>query len=649
MLDKQVIDLHEGLVDVQDPLTLDLDDSEYSPIIDDWIKTSVSHYENKNLYQRQDKNVQYYMGRQLDLRQFTPKSGNTPYVENVVYEATRRIKATVMSRMPDLVVKSGPDGNNTDSTSESLTDIFNTDIKRRENRKLYGTAHVQERLYFYAWVKGRWNPAKGTDGDYEFINVHPKNIVWDEHCKTNNADDMQFVAENQELRLKDICMMFPKKANEFLEYLGEREETGTDLTEKHMASRYKIWEVWFDWFKKVTDDVGQTKYEKVSGVVWKCEDFILGKMKNPYYDFEGQLNIFTPELKEKFSLDPQAMQDQMFGEQDQANRIYYNYFKSPRKPYFMMVYESLGEDPIDATNAIEQILLFQDHINQEGAQIISMNEMSAGKPVFNSDALDKKTVERLNWKNPKQAISVNGDDINKVFTHVEMPAAPAQLYKSKTENRNIAFEMLGVGATSRGVQDNPNQTLGEAQLFKEADSGFLDDLVEETINELAEWQAEWSMQFIRLFYTKPHFKESAGKDGESLYISITQDAVEDGQVVEVSASGTDKMQRKRLAMENAKIKLSDPLSYYEDTDQSNPKERTYRAMLFTMAPQMYMQQYVMPQGAIPQQPGMQGAALPPDNPPMPGGPPGAPTPTPSPGQSQQQPMAAPAMSPTPQM
>ena len=49
-----------------------------------------------------------------------------------------------------------------------------------------------------------------------------------------------------------------------------------------------------------------------------------------------------------------------------------------------------------------------------------------------------------------------------------------------------------------------------------------------------------------------------------------------------------------MAMENMKLGIGDPLSYYEDTEQSNPKERALRAMLVQGSPQMYMQQYLMP-------------------------------------------------------
>ncbi len=56
----------------------------------------------------------------------------------------------------------------------------------------------------------------------------------------------------------------------------------------------------------------------------------------------------------------------------------------------------------------------------------------------------------------------------------------------------------------------------------------------------------------------------------------------------------DKMIKKQLAVQNMKMGVGDLLSYYEDTNQSNPKERAYRAFLQQSAPQMYAQQYLMP-------------------------------------------------------
>jgi len=593
LMDYNALSLHDTVLTDADPLTLELEDDDFIQVIDSNISDSLTYYANKHLPQRQAKLLRYYMGDQFDAS--TMMDGTIPYVENVVYESVMRIKPIASSRLPDLTVKPGSTDPSSIESAKTLTDVFNTDMNRREMRKLLGLAHVHEQLFLYFVLKARWNTELGSDGDKEFINVYPTNIVWDHTCKTNNADDMRFIAEFAEITLKEICMMFPKKAKEFLEYLGILED---DVKrQEKMASLYKICEVWFHWYKDTTV-FGETKWEKINGVVWKYGTFVLGKMRNPYFDYEGKTHLFSKEMKEKGQPSQEELYQLLFGAMSKTDTVYYNYFKNPRKPYFFGVYESLGQDPIDATNRAEQILYFQDHINLEGTQIIQMNEQSSGKLMVNSDAIDKSVLKTIDFHNTKQAISVNGDDITKAYGVISMPAAPSQLYQSKSENRSTAFEMMGVGNTSRGVQQG-DQTLGEAQMFKEADYGFIDDLVEGTINEAAEWIAQWSMQFIRVFYTKEHLVDAAGKDGESLYLALTQDIVEDGMVAVVSASGVDKMMRKSLAVKNMELGVGDILSYYEDTEQSNPRERAKRAFLQKAAPMQYYQQYLADQGQGP--------------------------------------------------
>lgn len=628
-MDKDAIALHDTIVTEQDPLSLDLADTEFIDTIDALIDSSQKYYQKKDLYDRQNKNLAYYKGDQLKiggkdgLKDFQPR-----FVENIVYEGVRRMKPIATSQLPDLTVK----GDTT--TAQLLSDLLNTDAKKRESRKLLGLAHVQEQLFFYACIKGRWNPEKGTDGDYEFINIFPNNIVWDQNCKTNNADDMMFVAENAELRAKQVMMMFPKTANDLVVKLGfDKPDENGKSTEERLASPIKIWEVWFHWWKETKDpDTKESKWEKIHAVVWKYDNLILGKMRNPYYDYEGKPQLFDPTMQEKNGMSEAELMKQYFDSvQQPASTIYYNYFRNPRKPYYFMVYESLGRDPIDETNRIEQILKFQDHINDEGRQIIEMNERSAGKAVFNADALDKETVKAIDWRNVRQAITVTADDINKAFAVAQMPAAPSQLYTSKQENRSIAFEMLGLNDTTRGVQPDGDSTLGQSQMYREQDFGFIDDLVEDTINDFSEWRGQWTMQFVRLFYTKDHMREIVGKDGDSIFTAINQNYVSDGLVVEVSASAVDKMMRKQLAVQNMKMGVGDLLSYYEDTNQSNPKERAYRAFMQQTSPQMYAQTYLMPdsnasqnQGAQPgtqtptQQPNAQVAPPNPGQPPTPG-------------------------------
>ncbi len=373
--------------------------------------------------------------------------------------------------------------------------------------------------------------------------------------------------------------MFPKIADELVEKLGFNKPLNKGETqEKRLASPIKIWEVWFHWWKETKDpETKESKWEKIHAVVWKYDTLVLGKMRNPYFDYEGKPQLFDPTMQEKNGMSEAELMKQYFDSiQQPADMIYYNYFKNPRKPYYFMVYESLGRDPIDETNRIEQILKFQDHINDEGRQIIEMNERSTGKAILNTNAISQEQIKAIDWRNSRQAIGVTADDVKNTFAYAAMPAAPSQLYESKQMNRGIAFEMLG--------------------------------LVEDTINDFAEWQAEWTMQFIRLFYTKDHMVQIVGKDGDSVFTAINQNYITDGLVVEVSASAVDKMMRKQLAVQNMKMGVGDLLSYYEDTDQSNPKERAYRAFLQQSSPQMYAQQYLIPDSAASNKPGAQPGA-----------------------------------------
>ena len=285
-----------------------------------------------------------------------------------------------------------------------------------------------------------------------------------------------------------------------------------------------------------------------------------------------------------------------------------------------MVYENMGKQPISATSRVEQALEFQDFINQDGSIIQDMNIRSRGKDLFDTNAITQKTLDEVNIYDIDQVLGLDvpsGTSIHNSHSRIEQKPATAQQFNAQSINRQKGFEMLGVNAENRGLSDS-DATLGQSQMAREGDFTLIDDMVEDTINAAAEWQSDWAMQFIKLFYTKPHMRHILGKDGEVLHAKLTQDIVDDGMEVVVSASGVDKTMRKRTAIENAKLGFADPLTYFEDTEQSQPKERAKRAMLVQLAPQMYMQEYLMDQ-AQQQDPNtpITNQVLSPDNPPMP--------------------------------
>ena len=590
-----------------DPFSLDIDDDILVRTIDDRIKASETFYESKkNLSARRKKLRDYMFGQQLDEKAL--KYYNARYIDNIPYESIGTIKPIALSRLPDMIVKPASQKEEAKTSASNLTRVVNSDIRKRENRQVLGLSFRHWPVYFIAAIKPIWDNEKD---DYRFKVVHPENLVLDHTATTNDANDMSYVAETVEMTIKEAIMTFPDKEEELLMKCGL---TADKRNEKSMATVIKLTEVWFKWPNKVGD-----KWETVSGVMWKFKDLLLKKMRNPYWDWEGKKRMYTMEAGKKRMPTDEEMRNMMFGESPEmgVEQYYYNYFSDPQFPYIFMGYDQWGEMPLDETSPIEQILPIQDNVNKRGRQITEMNDRAKGKHIFSTEGgIEKKTIEEMDMNNPDEDILVDGK-VNEVHSFIPGQPAPAQLYKEQEQERQKAFAKMKTHSTTRGEKTSDVATTN--QILREADFGAIDDMVNETINPAAEKMAAWAMQFIRLFYTVDHMKKILGADGQVTWTRINRDSVEDGMEVTISASGVDKIQRKREAFERARMKLTDPLSFYEDTDVPDPLARTEKLMMFMLAPELYLQTYVKKRTtqqmgeALNEQP-IQGQAPPPPEP-----------------------------------
>jgi len=582
-----------------DALSLKAEDKDLVRIIDQRIQDSKQFYNSDriDLYNRRQKNKDFLRGNQLNVRNM--KRYQTPYVDNLIYEAESMIKPIALSRMPDLLVKPAKDTQESKDLAANMTKVINSDIRKRENRRVLGVAWKHLPVYFQGVIKAYWDPNETKIGDYKFKVVHPENIVLDHTCPTNNPEDMQYIAEEIELTVKDVCVRFPKKADEFEKKVGVSESN----REEKMASTVKIWEVWFKtWEKEEPIKVEkktasentkeEAKWREIEAVVWKYDDIVLGKMKNPYWDWVGDAKLTDIQGN---PLPLQSLPDALSGElPSELGKVYHNYFNSPQKPYIFINYDLWGEYPLDYTSRIEQSIAIQENINKRGMQISEMNDQARGKHVFSTKSgLTKKDIERLDLDNPKQDLVVSGP-LNETHHYIAGTPAPAGLYKELNDDKERLFSKMGTNSTTRGERGGEETAMGR-QILREADYGRIDDTVEDTINYAAEKMAMWAMQFIKLFYTDEHIVRVVGPEGTTTFQQITQDSVEDGMEIIVSASGVDKLMAKREAYERARLGLTDPLSFFIDVSASDPKGRTEKLLMMQTAPELYMQKFVMNQ------------------------------------------------------
>jgi len=662
----------EGVINAIDPLALDIPDEELVKVVDRDQKERKKFWTNNyNLFERRTKLEEALFGRQIQQKEKDKelKKYEARYSNNALYEIEASIKPVAMSRLPDLIVTPGNETKEAKDSADDISKAVDDDLKKRQNRQVLGLAFKHLPIFFTGIIKTRWNPELGKDGDYEYVNVHPDNIMIDYTASTASADDMRTIPETVSLTVQEVIMRFPSKKKELFDALKKEGLAlgEDDFTWKDLASPIKILEVWFTWYKKgETGELSTTpntergiKWEKVEGVLWKYKDVILKKMKNPNFDYKGDEQVFTyddpSQENSKRSLLPEEVQmasiTGMLPPNTQTEQTYHNYFKMPKKPYFFMGYDQWGKVPLDETSRIEQNYYNQESLNEQGKQIINTLKARV-KHIWSTDGgLNAEDVQNADMENPKLDMLVDGN-VNEVHASVT-PERPDQAqFTALQQTKDGMFGLAGATSLTGQLQTD---VATSNQIAREQNFTRADDLVEDTINAASEWMASWALQFIKLRYTQDHFRKLLGAKGSITFLKLNRDKIDDGMEVMIKASGTDKIKAQNNAMDMAKLgpPYSDPVSFFTDMGMSDPEGRAEKGMLLASAPELYIQKFIMGNDttgsmidALNGQGAAQAAGGPMTPPPPPEGqPPQQPTPTDTTQVASQPPTGAPAASP----
>lgn len=579
-----------------DPLQLEgIDDDDLADIIDDHESEYDDFYESKyDLFERRKKNEIYVFGRQLSILNEDAqimKDYESRYQDNVLYEIEGTIKPLGMTRLPDLMATPGNDSEQSILTAQEVSKAIDTEIKEQENRFVLGLAFKHFPVYFISCIKVWWN---NELDDYEFGVVHPDLIKFDHTVPTKDVDKMKFFSQKVSGTISEIALRFPKKKEEFYEQLREdglMVKDG-DPTWANLATTLKYSEVWFHEYVRKEDNM----VERVDGVCWKYKTVILGKMKNPNFDYEGESRYFAYDevgnenTKRGLNQD-ELSQIMMTGELPghvKEEQVYHNYFRNPRKPFYLMGYDQWGKQPMDETSRIEQNLQNQKSLDKRGKQIEETLD-SRGHHILSKEAVTPAELEEIDFDAPNLDLSVQGNP-NEVHAYI----APERPDKQEfDEISNIRQRMYGVAhSTATRGEIKAQAPATSNQIAREGDFTAADDLVADTITPAAQWMGDWAMQFIKLRYTKDHFRWIMGIAGDEVWLKLNRNMIMEGMIIKVKASGTDKMRAQNNAMEMAKMEMIDPYQFYVDMGLSDPEGRTEKLVLSKEDPIAYLQKVI---------------------------------------------------------
>lgn len=539
--------LEEGIGVLSPSLQLPIDDKDLLSIINRKIKESETFYKDKlKLYERRETNRRFWLGKHY-------KSGTdeTNHTDNVIYQDLETRIAIAAGRMPDIIVAPSKDEISPRAKSKEVEKFLNIKIGSDTTKRIIKGGLRHHHLDFMAAIKCRWDANAGENGDFVYELVRPNRLLLD-HSGTIpydgfTADGIDLAVELLEEPLGVILAKFPAKREDLFRLLGYKR--GTDL---QMASKLKYQECWFNWYDK--------QGKLVNGVCWKYQDIVLGKSKNPYYDWEG----FEQPNEEG------------------VETLYRNHFERPRMPYILFSYQTLGISPVDDTTPVEQAIPNQRIVNKRRRQVTEIADRLIPKLAFAGQFITKDDVRRIDNRDIDEHIWIEGvDDVRKAVASFPALAPPPILYQDLQSNISRIDSIFATHGTTRG-ETIPQESGISKQITREGDLTISDDLSNVVVERVVYEMANWAVQMIKTAYKEPHFVREMGQDGEMLYSEMSRDKVEDGIAVTVKANSVDKPTRRADAINLASRKAIDPYNLFDALDWPNPKEASKLLVEFLM-------------------------------------------------------------------
>lgn len=585
-----------SIVTTQEELDIKLDDKNFLAIAEKYLKDTNRHNEGTlNLKKRREENEQLYFGEYLKNKKF--KKYQAPFADSIIYEAMAYQKPMALSRFPDFIVTEGNDTEESKKTAREISEVVTSEIKGKSVRKKFGIAFKHRPVYLVGVLKPFWNPEKGKNGDWDIKAIHPNNVTFDHTATTNEVSEMNYFCEDVEYTIKEWIMRFPNKKEAFIKKLHSKgifNPQYNETSEVAMNSKLKGKEFWFKHYQPEGDG-----YVLKTCVAWYWQDFVFAKRLHPYWDWNGEDTVYKfdmskPKEEELRNEIFNMTQDPSYESQMKVQKFFRNHLEQPEFPYILMGYDQWGDSPLDKTSGVEQVKYLQQHYDKRGSQITDMLNRARGKHIFSGmSGMKAKDVQEMDMDNPDEDVFVEGK-VNEVHGFIAQEQPSVQMVTDKQDLRTRIFDKMGVSATVRGVIESDTATTN--QIAREGSFSKTDDEVEETVNYAAEKLANWILQFMKLFYTEDHFKKVLGQDGKTVHYKLSQDLIEDGMEVHISASGVDKLKAEQKAIDSAKVGYSDPISYFRDMGISDPIGRAEKTIMYQLSPPDYLQKFVLNRG-----------------------------------------------------
>lgn len=525
----------QGVVsDLLPELTLETDDAQLLSSDLKWTGEWEKFKEKENITKRQEKGENYWKGKHMVDRRRPDGDDNS--VDNLVFEALETFLPIATKANPEPLIESSINSDDSlefnDMLKEQLVWISD-EVKLRLKIKR-ATRHWA--LSLIGVVKMAWDLEKKIPVPYV---IRPQKMILDPNSTIEEGRYTgAFIGELKEETATSLATRFPEKA-EFISAFVKG-EMGTKV-------RYVEW-----WTNEM--------------VFWVLEKEVLGKMRNPHWDYGTQ--------EEKID---------DFGVPTTIDVEPINHFSSPQMPYCFLSVFNLGKQPLDDTSLIEQVIPMQDEVNRLNRQIARNVSQMNGTVIVSSDSFNKDQSKSLaDAVRDGRPVLVPGS-VNEAYKRDVPPNIPGDVFGHRNDMRNELRGVFGVtGATAQGIANE--DTVRGKILVREQDSSRIGGGISVFIEQLADDIFNWLVQMIYVYFDQNDVAMILGEEKAQRFMDLKPIFATKRirvMVKEGSLIPKDSLTVRNQAIELAGMNKISTEKLYEALDMPDPKG---------MAQELYLEQ-----------------------------------------------------------
>jgi len=515
-------------------------------------------------------------------------------LSNRIFPNMEAVINSVIANPPGINFIPGRKGEESQNLAREMEGFF---------RKKYRDIGVKEtmrmalrNLYFSRLlvIKPFWN---AKINDFDACSIDPRDIRVGKFSR--KEEESEFAIEEVKDNLCSLITRFPKKTKEILEKSGFNEEEINDAYIMNPEVKYK--ECWIGDY-----------------VIFKYDNIILDRMRNPYWDWDGILITDEEEqqINDSYGEDRRALFTQI--KLDQQNRqmatlpspevetdapqtvegeippneghsepqtykaYNFNYFNQPRKPYIYATILNNENSPIGRTDFITLALPLQLSIDSRKQDIGKNCELVNGIIKVDSEVMGKADAQSLAFE--AKGIIWGKGVVQGVARETGTPL-PQMVFDDMLDSRSEIDNIMAASSAFRGEREGQETKAGRLALIQQS---FLrlNELVQ-VVDFVSGELFAWFYQLSKTRYTEYHYAKWIGKEDAVKTTTLIQDDFETGSEIQVIPGKTlpvDSEFRFERAQKDMEQGIISPIDYMEEAGYTNPKDLAKNAQVYKLNP-----------------------------------------------------------------